>query len=241
MECPSCHHPVEGNYCSNCSRPAHLERINFMYVIQELGSIFSFKKGFLFTIKELIIRPGSSVRTFLREDRNRLMKPIMFLIFCSFIYAIFQQLLHFEDRYYEETYKGIESSSAMVAVFDWIRNNYGFANIIMGVFIAPWLWLLFRKHSYNFFELLVLLFFIMGVGMLIFGILGVVEAFTGISLLVASGVIGLLYTCWAIGKFYPGRLWINIIKAFLAYLLGWLIFTVAATILGLTLDALSRV
>ena len=149
MECPSCNHAVDGKYCSNCGRPVQPSRIDIKYILREIGSVLSFKKGILFTIKELLIRPGQSVRSFILEDRNRLVKPIIFIIFCSFIYTILQQLLHFEDAYLENAYNEIGSELASLVILEWIRNNYGYANILTGFFIALWLKILFRKYDYN--------------------------------------------------------------------------------------------
>ncbi|MCG8340527.1 MAG: DUF3667 domain-containing protein, partial [Cytophagales bacterium] len=166
------------------------------YIIQEIGSVLSFKKGILFTIKELLIRPGQNVKTFIHEDRNRLVKPIIFVIFCSFIYTILQQLLHFEDAYVRYTENSIDSVT--LAIFQWIQANYGYANILMAIFFAFWIKLLFRKYGYNFFEILILLCFIFGIGMLIYSFFGVIEALSQLGLFQVGGLIGFVYTSWAI-------------------------------------------
>ncbi|MEM1136049.1 MAG: DUF3667 domain-containing protein [Bacteroidota bacterium] len=238
MKCSSCDHIVDRNYCSNCGRPNHLLRIDIKYILHEIGSALSFKKGILFTIKELLIRPGKSVKSFILEDRNRLVKPIIFLIFCSFIYTILQQLLHFEDVYYEDVYNEINSNSASFMIFNWVRNNYSYANILSGIFMAIWLKILFRKYDYKVFELIVLWLFIAGIGMLIYSAVGIIETFSGLRLFYVSGIIGLIYTCWAIGEFYGKRNFLNYLKALLSYVLGLLLFSVSAAILGRTIDAI---
>lgn len=240
MECSGCNHTVDGKYCSNCGRPTQLPRIDLKYIIQEIGSVLSFKKGILFTIKELLIRPGQSVKSFLLEDRHRLVKPIIFLIFCSFIYTILQQLLHFEDTYFESVYDEIGSESATLVIFEWTRNNIGYANILAGIFIALWLKILFRKYDYNLFELLILLLFLTGIGMLIYAVLGIVEAFSGLRLFYVSGLIGLIYTSWAIGQFYGKKNYMNYLKALLSYLLGSVLFSISAAILGIAIDMLTN-
>lgn len=59
--------------------------------------------------------------------------------------------------------------------FCWGKNNYGYASIIMAVFIAFWIKVFFRKYQHNFFEILILLSFLMGVGMLLFSLFGLFE------------------------------------------------------------------
>ena len=238
MERPSSNHIVDGKYCSHCGRPVQPSRIDIKYIIREIGSVLSFKKGILFTIKELLIRPGQSVRSFILEDRHRLVKPIIFVIFCSFIYTILQQLLHFEDAYFENAYKEIDSESASMVIIEWTRNHYGYANILTGFFIAPWLKILFRKYAYNFFELVVLLLFLAGITTLIYSVFGIVEAFSGLRLFYISVSIGIIYTSWAIGQFYGKKNYMNYLKGLLSFLLGTLLFSISAATLGIVIDTM---
>ena len=84
--CNFCREELDANYCGHCGRPYTLRRIDKDYVLQELQGVFSFDKGYLYTIKELIKQPRQSIRDFLLNDRNRLAKPIFFLFFCTLIF-----------------------------------------------------------------------------------------------------------------------------------------------------------
>ena len=238
MNCLNCDHKIHGKYCSNCGQPTELPRIDIKYIIQEIGSVLSFKRGILFTTKELLIRPGQNVKTFIHEDRNRLVKPIIFVIFYSFIYTILQQLLHFEDEYVR--YDDNSKDSVTMAMLEWIQANYGYANILMAIFFAFWIKILFRKYSYNFFEILILLCFVFGVGMLIYSFFGVMEALTHFRLFQVGGLIGFVYTSWAIAQFFDGRKKMNYLKGFLAYILGLLSFTIAAAAIGVLADLIIK-
>ncbi|MEM6298978.1 MAG: DUF3667 domain-containing protein, partial [Bacteroidota bacterium] len=57
-----------------------LKRIDKAYILSEISSVLNLEKGIFYTIKELLIRPGKSIRTFIHEDRTRLVKPIVFII-----------------------------------------------------------------------------------------------------------------------------------------------------------------
>lgn len=70
--------------------------------------------------------------------------------------------------------------------------------IIMGVFIAFWLKLFFRKYDYNFFEILIMLCFVMGIGMLIFSVSTLFEGLTKLNSMTVSGIICISYFTWAI-------------------------------------------
>ncbi|MFC0345706.1 DUF3667 domain-containing protein [Epilithonimonas hispanica] len=58
--------------------------------------LLHFDKGFLFTFKELLIRPGKAVREYLRENREKYVKPIVFLVFSAVIYTFLIHLFHID-------------------------------------------------------------------------------------------------------------------------------------------------
>lgn len=231
--CKICKSEVEQNYCPNCGNPVILKRINGQYIIQEISSVLNFDKGILFTIRELLIRPGKNIKTFILEDRGRLVKPIIFIIITSLIYSLTQQFFRFEDGYVNA---GGFGESATTTIFGWIQSNYGYANFLMAIFIAGWIKVFFRKFDFNFFEILILLCFIMGIGMLIYTVFGIIETATKIQLLHIGGMIGIIYTAWAIGQFFDKNKKVNYLKGFLAYILGMITFFLGAIILGLGID-----
>lgn len=233
IDCKNCKHTFDGKFCPYCGQAAQLKRIDGHYIKHEIEHVLHLEKGLFLTIKELFIRPGANVKEFISDNRNRLVKPILFLTISSLIYTIINHLFHIEDGYiqYSETKK-----TATGFIFEWIQNHYGYANIIMGVFVALWLKLFFKKHDYNFFEILILLCFVMGIGMLIFSVFAFIEGLTKIHLLQFSSIIGFLYITWAIGQFYDQRKISSYIKAFFAYLLGMITFSIAALIVGKTID-----
>jgi hypothetical protein len=235
--CKNCKTEVTQNYCPNCGHPAILKRIDGRYIFQEIFNVLNFEKGFLYTIRELTINPGKSIIDFLNNDRNRLVKPIVFLIVSSLIYSILNGFFHFEDGYinYSDS-----KESATLTIIKWAQGNYGYGNIIMAVFIVSWLKIFFRKHPYNFFEILILLCFVMGVGMLIFSAFGVVQSLTPVKIMQAGAIASFIYITYAIGHFYAKRKLISYIKAFIAYILGMITSLLVAVVIGTILDLIIR-
>lgn len=235
--CENCKSQNQGNFCSNCGYAQHLKRIDGSYIVSEISSVLNFDKGIFYTIKELIIRPGQSIQKFIHQDRKRLVRPLIFIILTSFIYMFAQQFLGFEDGYVKPT--DLEET-ATIKIFQWIQRNYGYANIIIAIFVAAWMKIFFRKYDYNFFEILILMCFTMGVGMLIYTLFGILESTTKMPLLHIGGIIGLIYTSWAIGQFFDKNKKANYLKGFLSYLLGMLTFFFGATILGIVIDFIQK-
>ncbi len=228
-KCTFCNSELLSDYCSTCGRPQSVKRINGKYILSEIGHVVNFEKGILFTVKELLIRPGSSIHDFIHTDRNRLVKPVLFVIVCSLIYTVLQQWLKFEDGYVGFSFKEVQG---IEKVFLWISSHYGYSNFFMAFFIAFWLKVFFRKYRYNFFEILILLCFLMGVGMLIFAFYGVLDYLTNFKIIDKGFLIGVLYITWGIGQFFDKKKVINYFKAFLSYMLGMIFFTITAMILG---------
>jgi hypothetical protein len=237
MNCKSCNTELKLNFCPNCGQPTKLNRIDGQYILSEIGSVLNFDKGILFTIRELLIRPGQSVRNFISEDRNRLVKPIIFIIITSLIYSLINHFFQIEDGYvkYEEV-----KQSTTGYIFKWIQDHYGYANIIMGIFIAFWTKLFFRKYNYNLFEILILLCFVMGIGMLIYSTFALVQGLIQIDLMQIAGVFGFIYSAWAIGQFFDKSKFSNYVKAFFSYFLGFLTFSVSAVLIGILIDLIIK-
>lgn len=224
---------------ANDQAEPQVKRINGHYILSEIGSVLNFQKGILFTIRELLLRPGSSVREFIHEDRRKLVKPIGFIILCSLVYILLQRALEFQDAYmnYSDQEWGVSSVSA---ILEWVTDNYGFANIIMATFVALWAKLFFRRYDYNFFEILVLLYFLMGMQMLILSLFGMLEHLLHISILDKGSLLAILYVCWGMGRFFDRHKKWNYPKAFATYMIGLSTFIVAAILSGVLVDLIIR-
>ena len=93
MICKNCGHDFEGNFCPNCGQSAHTQRIDYKYLANEIPqSIFKLNRGFLYTIKELSLRPGQSIRGFVEGKRKPYYQPLPFLFITSAIYILASHL-----------------------------------------------------------------------------------------------------------------------------------------------------
>jgi hypothetical protein len=214
-----------------------LKRINGQYIFHEIEHVLHFEKGILYTIRELLIRPGESVRQFITESRNRLVKPVIFIIVTSLIYTLINHFFQIEDRYI--TLQEVQKSTSGI-LFKWVQDHYGYSNMIMGVFITLWLKLFFRNYDYNFYEILILLCFVMGMGMLFLAVAAIVQGLTGIFLLQIASMLFIAYCTWAIGQFFDKKKPVSYVKALVSYLLGMLSFTLTVLLLGTSIDLIFK-
>lgn len=240
MNCKNCGKEVNDQFCSGCGHPVQLKRVDGHYILHEILHFLHLEKGIPYTVKELLITPGKSIRGFISDDRNRLVKPILFLIVCSVIYTFVTHLFHvefFENNANPEGMK-ILKGSAVLAIFEWIQHYYGYANILMGLCVAFWLKLLFGEHDYNFFELLILMCFVIGAGMLILTLFGVIQSLVHTNLPTISTLGVVAYSSWAMGQFFGQKKFANYFKALVSYLLGSFVFYILILFTGILIDIL---
>lgn len=231
--CNHCGAEITSNYCPDCGQTTTIKRIDGYYIIQEIKDVLLFERGIFYTISALITAPGHHIRQYITVDRKRLVKPINFIIITSLFYSLINHYFQIEDSYIN--YSEVDET-AISAVFQWIQGYYGYANIIMGGFVALWIKLFFRKYDFNFFEILILLCYVMGMGMLILGTIALVQALTGFKLMQVASAIMLVYSIWAIGQFFDKNKISSYLKVFPAYILGFLCFSIVAVALGLLID-----
>lgn len=235
--CKNCKFELTGKYCSNCGQPIELQRIDAHYIKNEIVQVLNFDKGIFYTIKELIIRPGENVRNFLTNNRNRLVKPIVFIIITSLFYSIINHYFHIEDQYIQQ--KGLDKST-IGKMIKWVQENYGYANIIMGIFISFFVKLFFRKTKFNIYEIFILLLFVMGIAMLIYSFFAIFYGLFKINTLQLGGVISFIYITFAIADFFDKRKIKNYFISLIAYIFGMITFFSAIFILGLGIDLLTK-
>jgi len=231
--CRNCNLAVNDNFCAKCGHAVQLKRIDGSYIWHEIVHVLHFEKGIFYTVRELLVNPGQNIRSFISTDRSRLVKPVIFIIITSLIYTITSHFFHNQDSFIK-----IEApnSAATVAINRWIHQNYGYSNILEGLFIALWLKIFFRKSDYNFYEIVILLCFAMGIGMLIFSLAVVLMGLIHVDLLQTSGIVFFVYITWAIGQFFDSKKIMSYVKAFAAYALGMGTFLGIAMLLGNLID-----
>lgn len=226
--------------CPKCGQPTNLERIDRPYVSQQINHILNVDRGFLYTAKELLIRPGNAIKGFLLEDRRRLTKPIVYLIFTSVIFALIMYSFNIKYSYLNiNRIQVLQDKVSMGMVGEWLNNNIGYTNLILGCFFAFWIRIFFRKHDINFYEIIVMLCFVLGEATLIFSLFILLGKLTSIDLIsVGAVLLFFVYVIWAIGHFFGKRKLVNYIKSLIIFILGHISYLLVFIIIGYIFKAL---
>ncbi len=160
--CLNCKTPLSGKYCSTCGQSAGTHRINFHFLWHDIQhGLLHVDKGILFTIRELFLRPGHSIREFLEGKRISHFKPISLLIVLASVYGFISHYLQINvlssniHISAEEANYGT-AKATLDRVTDWVRQHYAFIALVQVPVFALGTYLGFRKAGYNFIEHVVL-------------------------------------------------------------------------------------
>jgi hypothetical protein len=117
----------------------------------------------------------------------------------------------------------------------------GYSSIVIGLFIALWVKLFFRKSGYNIFEIFVLLCFIAGMASLFFSVTMIMQGLTHFNFIYISAFIAMIYNIWAIGQFFDRRKAKSYIKAALSCMLGTFVFSILVSSIAIFIDVVINV
>lgn len=233
-KCIKCNHQIEKKICPICGQSAKVQRIDRHYISHEIKHHLNIEKGFLYTIKELLIRPGKAIREYILEDRDKYIKPIVFLVSTAVIFALITYLFHIKYSYFNiNNIQGLKEIVNTGDFGEWLNNNIEYTNLTMGCFIALWIMIFFRKVGYNFYEILVLLCFVMGEATLIlsFSIL-LVELTNSSIFFLGTTFFCFSYLIWAVGQFFGEKKLLNYIKSLMAFILGSISYLITLILIG---------
>ena len=145
--CQNCGIEASGVYCSQCGQPLTVKRITVHHMLHEVVHTFwHLEKGFLYTLKELALHPGTMQRKYLSGLRLHFQKPFpVYAISISFfalaLYLIYRHAANQSYQYFYKHYFFLVQTS-MLAVYALItyllffntRLNYAEA-LVMNVYM----------------------------------------------------------------------------------------------------------
>ena len=99
--CAECDRAIDGaeqKYCPACGQPTPAHRIDWHFLGHELEhSVLHMDRGILYSLKNLMLRPGHFIRDYIEGRRARHVKPLMLMLI-----MILAAALVFLARYFLE-------------------------------------------------------------------------------------------------------------------------------------------
>jgi len=227
MDCKNCGNHVEGKYCSNCGQDSKTSRItipNFLSDISE--SIFQINKGLFFTTKELLFRPGNSIKEYLIGKRKNHFKPIAYVLLMSTLYFLTTQITN-QNTWIDDGLVGWmegttgNSEFKFPNIIKWFGNNYAYSTLLLLPIFSLASYLSFYKSGENYLEHIVINSYITGYQAIIYSFFAVVRYATGSSVVEAFPLFFAVgYTFWVFWQlFSDGSRVKNILGSLLTYFL----------------------
>lgn len=244
MQCKNCGTQVKGNFCHNCGQRTNVGRIDFSYIIQEIpNSIFQLNRGFFFTVRELFLRPGHSLREFIGGKRKYYYKPIAFLLIASTLYVLSTFLMG-TNTFMAEVFLGFQEGildsdpDSDSKVVDWIIKNQTYLAFLVLPLFSLASYLAFLRSGFNYVEHLVLNLYITGQQMIIYLIFAFIIVEDNNWMLMPV-ILGITYNIWTYLQFFhekkmSTRFWLIALSYIIFFIIPFVIILFGATIVNLS-------
>lgn len=213
--CKNCGWVFDGSYCNNCGQSSNTRRLNWSFIIENFEhEILHFEHGIIFTIKEIFMRPGITIKQFLDGKRKKYSHPLTYIAVISVIYFILRNV-------FVKFSPPANTSDTQTIITNFIYQYY--PKIVVVVFIplaALFTGIFYPGNPYNFVELFSFQCYIRGQFMLfellvLFINWSLVHAGAALPPAVTVGstmLFNMLFMGWAQQQFFNDK---NYLQAFL--------------------------
>jgi hypothetical protein len=114
--CKNCGNHFSGNYCNNCRQSVKTSRITWKELFLQFShAFFHANKGIIYTIKELLLHPGNTIRDYINGKRVLHFNPFLFLILIGGLSTLLYSSLNLNPPNEEIELEKIANISATLA------------------------------------------------------------------------------------------------------------------------------
>lgn len=165
--CKNCGEPVEKKFCPNCGQKVSVQRIAFKTLIKDIPhAVWHIEKGFLFNLVRLFKRPGYAIKDYLEGRRKNFYHPLsyMLLVLATMLVAMSFMKVHYYDSVQDAWMSS--GKAAFWKEYDATQQVWIHYYKFYIPFYLPWmsliffLWLRAMKQKYNYWECIVISFFV---------------------------------------------------------------------------------
>jgi hypothetical protein len=217
--CQNCGSEGDQKYCPGCGQALQIERISINSLLHEVAHTFwHLEKGFLYTLKELAINPGTTQRKYLSGIRLRYQKPFPLFAISVTVCAL---ALFFISR-----------NTPNQTDHFFYKHYFFMVQAAMLPFFALITYILFKSHDLYYAEALVMNVYLLGFMSVC------IVPINALSYFLPNGVIDLLemillitYNIWTNLNFFKGKVvWWIIVKSIVGIVASYLLFQVASNL-----------
>ena len=175
VTCQNCDHDYTGRYCNQCGQRADTHPVSWHYIWHEIPhSVWHIDRGIAYTLRQLLTRPGHTIREFLEGKRINHYRPLALLLILGAVVVFVQHGLDVSIMKSSQGAFGTPNADASARIqafqaqaFAFIERNQNLINIATIPLYAFWLWFMFRRRGYNYPQMLVAQTFIANFGLVV--------------------------------------------------------------------------
>lgn len=147
--CLNCHKEIHGKYCSHCGQSADTHRLSLSHFIAHdvVHGVFHLDKGLLFTIKQVLTRPGYAAMDYIRGKRKSFYNFFYLILLLGGFYSLV-------SKFYGSIFPALEEVDIedKTGVNDFLH-NYSKAILIGFVPVISFnSYMLYRRVKLNYLE-----------------------------------------------------------------------------------------
>ena len=247
MHCKNCGEKTKGNYCSHCGQATSVGKITLSSLSHEIStSLFQLDRGFFFTLKELFVRPGTSIRDYLNGKRKNYFKPVAYVLTLSTFYFIVSQSIG-QKTWMGDIITGFlngamesEKDLMIYSFLSWFSNNFAYTTLLLLPVFSLASHLSFKRFGINYPEHVILNSYITGQQAIIYSLFAFIRLAGNHEIFeMLPFVFSFCYAIWVFYSFFEeGNRFINILRSISTYLLFIAFFIlmmlIGASVVGLT-------
>jgi hypothetical protein len=219
MICKNCSFDGDGKFCADCGQKLSIGRIKFKDLLHELIHTFThFEKGYLYTLKQLALHPGTMQKEYVSGIRAKYQKPFPMFVISGTICGL---ALFFMYR-----------SAPDASVQYFYRNYYVFVHTALLPIYTLFTWLLFKKSKSYYGEIFVLTIYMLGFMSLL------IIPVNLLGFYLSNGVVSLIelivlagYNVWTFLNFFDYKtLWLTVLKTVFNIVINFMLFNEIGTL-----------
>lgn len=230
MNCKNCGEEVYGNFCAHCGQKSDTRRFTFRdMAAHALDSLLHVRRGFPFTIKQLLLDPGHSVREYINGKRIRWYKPFPFAMLMGLVTGLSMRFApEGMAQFQTENISQAGEQFLMARFGELFTQNYALFQLMMIPVYAFFSWLFFLRTKVNYAENIIMHCYVMGTSSVLSVVPWAIIAQIGDksimgSLIALTGLLAFIYQVISYVRFYQtGKDGLATVKSLVSYVLATL-------------------
>lgn len=215
-----CEHVTGDKYCPKCGKQLQVDPVDWFYIIEQFYKTWMLK-AFRDTLLGLSFHPGHSVRKYLQNDRDLIIKPIAYIAACATFFV-----------WINSVYPDSLACDKLITKFcQFFMENTTMVQLIQAVCLCITIKFIFYRNSkYNFFEILVFSIFLLAQILLFSTLLTIANHFVGGSWRFYGNLLAkMVFSTVALVQFFEQESFKGYLKALFCFMLSSFIFLTGLT------------